>query len=693
LALLLAATALPALADPPARVGRVSYVSGEAFFRTDNDAEWSQATLNYPVTSRNEFTTNADARLELQVGSASIRLDEDSEISIPRLDDDVISIYLRRGLAGVTVRSRESRYPVEIVTDDATVTLNGTGTYRIQAGRDAPNSIVTVLRGSASVSSDAGTFTVREGNEAVITSEPSGYTMREASPDPFDDWAMARDERYERGRSAAYVSPDVTGYEDLDEYGDWQETPQYGAVWVPRVAEADWAPYRYGHWVSVAPWGWTWVDYAPWGFAPFHYGRWVYFSGHWGWAPGPVRARAVYAPALVAWVGQPGWSFSFSVGTGPAVGWFPLGWGEIYRPYYPCSTSYVRNVNITNVHITNINNVNWTAPDPNKGNYALRRFPQAVTVVPQNAFASGKPVMRVREPLRDVAPVAKMPAMTNAAPRVAPVRIAAPANAPQPTAPAARQAAPRRLERMPEGTPAQARPGAPARQAAPAAPPGATAAPRRQVAPPAPSPSGKPDEQGRRTGRVPEGRSVTQPPATTTQPAPAGTQPRATYANPRRDAIDSGAAQRSRAAGPGDETRRQPTGEPSPRPTVRPAPQPQSAVPSTAVPPQPAVHAAPPRTVAPSPPPQAAHPAPEQRVAPPRTVAPSPPPQAAHPAPEQRAAPPRTVAPSSPPQAARPAPEQRVAPVERAQERRAPEGRDEGRQRGEGGGGRAEQQR
>ena len=118
--------------------------------------------------------------------------------------------------------------------------------------------------------------------------------------------------------SARYVAPGVIGYQDLDYYGRWQVVPTYGAIWVPTSVPAGWAPYRYGHWVWVAPWGWTWVDDAPWGFAPFHYGRWVSYGGYWGWAPGPsyVGWRPYYAPALVGWVGGAGWGFGVSFGFG-----------------------------------------------------------------------------------------------------------------------------------------------------------------------------------------------------------------------------------------------------------------------------------------------------------------------------------------------------------------------------------------
>ena len=128
----------------------------------------------------------------------------------------------------------------------------------------------------------------------------------------------------------------MTGAEDLDRYGQWEQTPEYGAALdAARRSRVGWAPYSTGHWAWVRPWGWTWVDDAPWGFAPFHYGRWVYHRNRWCWAPGTYVARPVYAPALVAWIGGPRVSVSISVGGGgPPVGWFPLAPREVYVPAY-----------------------------------------------------------------------------------------------------------------------------------------------------------------------------------------------------------------------------------------------------------------------------------------------------------------------------------------------------------------------
>jgi hypothetical protein len=154
-------------------------------------------------------------------------------------------------------------------------------------------------------------------------------------PHAFEVWARSREEREERAAADRYVSPEMTGYEDLDDYGS---DPEYGSYSVPNDVGADWAPYHEGYWSWVAPWGWTWVDSEPWGFAPFHYGRWAVIGGFWGWIPGPVSASPVYAPAVVGFLG-----FGVAVGFGSSigVGWFTLGPRDVYIPAHRVSPRYV----------------------------------------------------------------------------------------------------------------------------------------------------------------------------------------------------------------------------------------------------------------------------------------------------------------------------------------------------------------
>src|SRR5207245_246138 len=98
------------------------------------------------------------------------------------------------------------------------------------------------------------------------------------SIDGWDRWVTQRDSRLTHAQSLQYVSAGVVGTDDLDQYGRWEQIPDYGRVWTPTAVAVDWAPYRVGHWIWQDPWGWTWVSAEPWGWAPYHYGRWVVSS-------------------------------------------------------------------------------------------------------------------------------------------------------------------------------------------------------------------------------------------------------------------------------------------------------------------------------------------------------------------------------------------------------------------------------
>ena len=215
------------------------------------------------------------------------------------------------------------------------------------------------------------------------TPEPAPAAAAQRSGDDFLVWTAESKNEPRADQSARYVSPQTTGYDELDRYGRWEALPDGRAVWFPYSVPADWAPYRFGHWVSIAPWGWTWVDDEPWGFAPFHYGRWIDVDGRWGWVPGPVQPDPVYAPALVAFI-DPDAGDPYG---GPDVGWFPLGPDDGYVPWYAAGPAYVERVNVGVVGVgvvgPNRGGEAW------QGHYFNRQF---ATVVPRDAFAAGRPV-------------------------------------------------------------------------------------------------------------------------------------------------------------------------------------------------------------------------------------------------------------------------------------------------------------
>ena len=378
-----AASAQTDAGDPPSRVARLNFLNGAVSFRPGSVEEWTSATLNFPLTTGDHLWTDSGAQAEIHVGSTAIRMAPQTAISFLNLDDRMVQLSVTQGSVNVYIRNLAGDEAFEIDTPNVSVTLLRPGDYRLDADGDNSVTSLSVRAGDAEVAGGGAAFPVHARQTARMTGVDSvaQEVGPAAPPDDFDGWCALRERREAQAlTSARYVPRDMVGYEDLDEYGVWREDAQYGWIWAPRGVAVGWAPYHYGHWAWVEPWGWTWIDDAPWGFAPFHYGRWAFVSGGWVWVPGRMVAgiRPVYAPALVAFVGGAG------VGVGVAA-WFPLGPGEVYRPAYHVSEFYVRQVNIT--HVTNVNVVSVR--------YVNQNVAGAVMVVPHEAFVSARPVAAV----------------------------------------------------------------------------------------------------------------------------------------------------------------------------------------------------------------------------------------------------------------------------------------------------------
>jgi hypothetical protein len=385
--------------DPPSRVARIGYVEGAVSFQPAGEPDWVQAVANRPMTTGDKLWADKDSRAELQLGSAVIRLSSNTGFSFLNLDDNTVQIQLSSGSVNVRVRRLDRDDVVEIDTPNLAFSVSQPGSYRVEASEDATYSVVSIREGGGESTGNGQTYTLHAGQRGTFSGTDSlnAEVIDVGGRDQFDNWAYDRDRRYDESRSAKYLSRDVVGYEDLDDYGDWRDDSNYGHVWFPHRVAAGWAPYHEGHWVWISPWGYTWVDDSPWGYAPFHYGRWVTVGGRWGWVAGPVALRAVYAPALVVFIGGGG----VGVGFGGNVGWFPLGPREVYMPSYHVSREYVNRVNVSNttvnnVQITNVYNTTFINKTTNITNvtYANRSVRGAVMAVPQRAFASAQPVGR-----------------------------------------------------------------------------------------------------------------------------------------------------------------------------------------------------------------------------------------------------------------------------------------------------------
>ena len=390
--------------DPPMRVARLNYVEGEVSFQPGGETDWAWATLNRPMTTGDSLWTGDSSRAEMHIGSTAIRVGAQTSVSFLNLDDRTVQVQLNSGTINVRVRNLYRDDVFEVDTPNLAFTVLQAGDYRITADSEGSFTTITLRDGQGQINGGGQAFLVDGGSQVQVSGTDSiSYDIYDLpGRDNFDRWSYSRQAREDHSPSARYVSPELTGSEDLDRNGTWRTDPSYGPVWIPTHVSQDWAPYRDGHWAWVDPWGWTWVDDAPSGFVTSHYGRWAhvdgeYGGGGWVWVP-PHREehqdvyaqRPVYSPALVTFVGDSNSSRDF--GNGGGVAWVPLAPGEVYVPAHQASPTYVTNVNVTNTVVNQTTITNVVNNNVQNTTYVNQRVAGAVTAVPRATFVNAQPV-------------------------------------------------------------------------------------------------------------------------------------------------------------------------------------------------------------------------------------------------------------------------------------------------------------
>ncbi len=366
IAALTAALAIPILAQEQERdegpgrgVARISVINGEVSVKRGDSGELVAAAINAPLVLQDRLMTGPGSRAEVQFDSAnSLRIGSSSEVRLSEMDNQRYQIQVAAGTTTFRVL-RESNAQIELATPNVSVRPMGKGVYRVSVLEDGSTEI-TVRSGQAEIITQRGSEKVGAGQTMLARGSAQDPEFQVTAAIPLDEWDRyneTRDRDLEHSRSYNYVSPDITGAEDLDRYGRWSDVAPYGHVWVP-TADPGWAPYRDGRWTWEDWYGWTWVSNDPWGWAPYHYGRW-FNSGPdgWCWYPGGF-GRQYWSPALVGFFGFGGGGLGFGFGFGN-VGWVPLAPFEPFHRWWGPghyggtninNTTIVNNTNITNIY-------------------------------------------------------------------------------------------------------------------------------------------------------------------------------------------------------------------------------------------------------------------------------------------------------------------------------------------------------
>jgi hypothetical protein len=369
--------------DETSRVVRVSLLKGEVNIQRNGSNLWERADVNMALVEGDVIATSADARAEIQFDARNfVRLDHDTVMRIVTLRDEGIALSVAQGTATLKLArfDRDNEY-FEIDAPKSTIAAEKTGRYRLDVESNGDVSVTVRDDGRARIYSETSGFVLRNDRTATLAStgsEDDDWDIAAAmQPDGWDIWVTDRDqylaERLKFENRNRYYDSSVWGAEELDSYGNWTYTNDYGWLWQPSITTIglydNWAPYRYGNWTWCPPYGWTWVGAEPWGWAPYHYGRWVYVNNNWCWAPrgyGYNYRHAWWRPALVAFSYVP-------TSYGEHICWYPLRYGQ----HDPRSRAYQRLTPLRREEFANLQRTNPV-------------YLRAVSSLPADRFGRGR---------------------------------------------------------------------------------------------------------------------------------------------------------------------------------------------------------------------------------------------------------------------------------------------------------------
>ncbi len=132
--------------DPPTRVARLSYTHGAVSFQPAGSDDWVSTAVNRPLTTGDKLWVDNDARAELHLGSASIRLSSTTGFSFLNLADNAVQLRLTEGTLRIRVKRLGENETFEVDTPNLAFSVLRPGTYKITVNEEGDTTIITVRR-------------------------------------------------------------------------------------------------------------------------------------------------------------------------------------------------------------------------------------------------------------------------------------------------------------------------------------------------------------------------------------------------------------------------------------------------------------------------------------------------------------------------------------------------------------------
>ena len=141
--------------DPPGRVARISVIQGNVSLEPNGVETFSQAEINYPLTSGDRVYADNSSFGELQTAGLAVRLGNGADVTLSSLTDNVAQFGLAQGSIRVRTRSLASfdgqPATVEVDTPNGAILVDQPGDIRVDSYPQDDTTVVTVSSGAVDV--------------------------------------------------------------------------------------------------------------------------------------------------------------------------------------------------------------------------------------------------------------------------------------------------------------------------------------------------------------------------------------------------------------------------------------------------------------------------------------------------------------------------------------------------------------
>src|SRR5436305_3170815 len=186
--------------DPPSRVARLAYASGNVSFNPAGTDDWVTAVVNRPMTTGDKLWADDGARAELHLGYATVRLSDHTGFSFLNLTDDVTQLRLTEGTLNIRVRHLGDDETFEVDTPNLAFSILRPGSYRVNVNEAGEATVVAVRDGQGEVTGGGSAYTIRAREDGVfngVDQLDADIERARADEDDFAHWCMDCDRRDE----------------------------------------------------------------------------------------------------------------------------------------------------------------------------------------------------------------------------------------------------------------------------------------------------------------------------------------------------------------------------------------------------------------------------------------------------------------------------------------------------------------